>query len=48
MSLTVSLSARVVNNNGNSNWNNVNKRNNGVRPDSLLKESLIDSENKSE
>ena len=28
--------ARVVNDNGNRNYNNVNKRNGGARPDSLL------------
>ena len=42
------LQARVVNKNGNRNWNNVNKRNGGARPDSLLKESFVDSENRSE
>lgn len=35
------LHARVVNNNGNRNYNNVNNRNGGARPDSLLKESLL-------
>ena len=38
----------MVNDNGNRNYNNVNKRNGGARPDSLLKESFIDSENRSE
>lgn len=32
----VSYDARVVNDNGNRNYNNVNKRNGGARPDSLL------------
>lgn len=40
MFYALSVHAHAINNNGNRNWNNVNKRNGGVRPDSLLKESL--------
>ena len=40
--------ARVVRGSGSRNCYNVTGRNGGARPDSLLKESFIDSENRSE